>query len=250
METPNQFYGESKEEFLKWIEQRSLEIQIERKFFEGSDLLPKEMPEPPEWTKKAYEKLKLTTCPSFIKAIKSLQTNKNDVYSMGVFMGSMHAFRNQERVVPERAVKDFKETFAPSDKSLEMFQTLVSPGKGWGISRWKAWRFRTDMQRRLMISYLLSTDQAKEFHKGYLKGLDFSIPYDADDGTADRKEILSTLWLVWPKAIECGSVAELHKVLNAALNYQADPEAPPKRLEAICREIGLKLAGRGRPKKS
>lgn len=233
---------------MQWMAKRQIDFQIERLYFAGNQELPADMTVPPEWVRNTFEKLKYGVNPGMMKALKKIQADAKDAYSWGVFFGTVHAFENQSAAIIDRAEFDVHETFGFSEEKLHEFRSLLVKDID-----------QSEAALEKLISKLtptnqpfapVPTEQTKDFIRGYSKGLDFKIKYDIEDGDIDRNEILGLLWILWPKVEEFDNIPQLNRFLNANLKYQADPEAPPKRLEAICREIGLKLAPRGRPKKS
>ena len=102
------------------------------------------------------------------------------------------------------------------------------------------------------FSKILSTGTAIErirFSEGLTMGL--KGPSQTDDSKlkeTDATEIYILLFLFWRQIIEFKSVTQLHHVLCLLMGKNRVGEK--KRVETICRRIGLRLRGRGRPIKS
>lgn len=85
----------------------------------------------------------------------------------------------------------------------------------------------------------------------YRKGLNASSTklFEADGEPHQHAltyQILLHLWFFWPEVEEFNSVPEL----EAWLQSDADIHCSPKLVEKICKDIGKKFRGRGRPRKT
>ncbi len=250
MDTPDPVFGLTRTDLKAYFSSRLKPLIIERQYFDGViERLPEEMPVPPEWAKEAYVRITRSLNAFFAKASQTLEANPNDCLSLGQVHGVLHTFFQQQEDVVEESADGLGETFHLPQENVSELKTLMSFENNLTVSEQEAEAQLLGVSLYLANSVSLSIEDAKQYHKGYLRGLDFQFGNEPEvDGS--RLTILTWLWKLWPKVVQCESIRALHRFLNHFLKYQADPDAEPKQLEAICREIGLKLAARGRPKKS
>ena len=138
MDTPDPFFDIPKEELKAWIAKRQIEHQLEIKSTLTTQPLPAGMDEPPEWVRNAHQSLKTGVAPALYRAINHLQENPKDIYSFGLVIGTIHAFRNQATEAIKTASDDYRKSFGSPEKQVRTFINSLTPDKHLGLGKWKA----------------------------------------------------------------------------------------------------------------
>ena len=198
--------------------------------------------EAPEWVMKALVESVGVAFPSGLPS-----TGEGwDAKLLGEVLGRLHVVGD----MVEGKIPLGPETEADMRKALVVAAKLPPPKNGEALEKeWVAKRkaFREAIPQATAAAMSASHADAVNFQKGLSRGLEIKPDEMSTASSFERHTrtywTLAILWRTW---VKCRSLRQVHEILCKARGESRIGNF--KRFEKICKRIGFKLRGPGRPK--